>query len=74
MRTMSMTVERVGVCKSKALGYAALFHRGTVKRSTKFRVWPVAGDDHFLELDPSQWRDKYEVVQEYKTNEPGKPT
>lgn len=63
-----MTVERIGVGKNKNLGFAVLYHRGRVKLSTKYRVWLVMGDDRFLELDPSEWREKYQVIQEYKTD------
>ena len=68
------TVLRVGVATSRATGSAAMYQRLIVKRSTKFRVWPVAGDSRFLEMDPSEWRDKYKVAHEFKTEEPGRPT
>lgn len=59
---MEMAVDRVGVARNKSLGFAVLFHRGRVKLSTKYRVWPVAGDDRFIEMDPSEWREKYTAV------------
>lgn len=66
-----MTVERIGVGRHRDAGFAVLFHRGRVKLSTKYRVWPVEGDDRFLELDPTAWTEQYEVVQEYKPTEGG---
>lgn len=69
-----VAVEKVGVAQNKNLGFTVMFHRVRVKLSTKFRVWPVPGDDRFLELDPSQWREKYTVIQEYKTDAPGRPS
>ena len=56
--------ERVGVAVSRAMpGMAVLFKRGTVFKSRKYRVWPVPGDDAFLELDPSEFMDKYRTIQ-----------
>lgn len=55
---------KVGIAKSRITGAVVLFKRGRVKLSTKYRVWPVAGDDTFLELDPSEWRERYSVVSE----------
>ena len=74
MSFLPETIERIGVAKNKALGFAAMFQRLKVKNSTKFRVWPVPGDEHYLELDPSEWREKYKVVSEIKTSAPGRPT
>lgn len=72
--SLAFEVERVGVAKNKSLGFAVMFQRGRVKLSTKFRVWPVPGDTRFMELDPSEWRDKYQVVAEHKTAVAGRPT
>ena len=66
MATTEMNPERIGVARNKNLNAPALFHRGTVKLSTKFRVWLVPGDDRFIELDPSEFREKYEVLQQFK--------
>lgn len=75
---MQAIVRRVGVCRSKNIpGMAAMFQRVTVKLSTKYRIWPclmVNGDRSFLEIDPSEWRDKWEVVQEYATKDHGGPS
>lgn len=60
------TIERVGICQSKATGAASLFHRLRVKLSRKYRVWPVAGDLRSMDLDPSQFTDRYRTVAEYK--------
>lgn len=67
-------IERIGVAKNKALKFPVLFHRLKVKNSTKFRWWPVPGDSAYIEHDPSQWREKFTVIQEYKTDAPGRPT
>lgn len=64
-----VTVERCGVCRSKALKYTAMYQRVKVKLSTKFRVWPFPGDRTFIELDPSEWRTKFSIAHEEKTNE-----
>ena len=72
--TLPTVIERVGVAKNKALKFAVMFQRLKVKHSTKFRVWPVPGDSAYIELDPSQWREKYTVVQEYSTDAPGRPS
>jgi hypothetical protein len=61
---MEFVERKVGIASSKRTGAIVLFKRGKVKLSTKYRVWPVAGDDTFLELDPSEWRDRYSVVSE----------
>ena len=66
--------DRCGVATNKALGFAVMFKRGRVKLSTKFRVWPVPGDNTFLELDPSEWRAKYTVVTEHKTDSGWRPS
>lgn len=65
--SLAFEEDRVGVAKNKSLGFAVLFKRGRVKLSTKYRVWPVPGDDRFMELDPSEWRDKFMVVAEHKS-------
>lgn len=57
---------KVGIAKSRRTGAIVLFKRGKLKLSTKYRVWPVAGDDTYLELDPSEWRERYSVVSERK--------
>lgn len=59
---MSETIERIGVCKAKASGAAALFHRVRVKLSRKYRVWPVPGDDRSLLLDPMEYLDRYTTI------------
>lgn len=64
--SLAFEEDRVGVAKNKSLGFAVLFKRGRVKLSTKYRVWPVPGDDRFMELDPSEWRDKFTVIAEHK--------
>lgn len=61
---MEFIEHKVGIASSKRTGAVVLFKRGRVKLSTKYRVWPVAGDDTFLELDPSEWRERYSVVSE----------
>lgn len=71
---LTFVEDRCGVAKNKALGFAVMFKRGRVKLSTKFRVWPVPGDNTFLELDPSEWRAKYTVVSEHKTDSGGRPS
>lgn len=69
-RRLEFREERIGVATSKAIpGAAVLFKRGTVFKSRKYRVWPVAGDDRFIELDPSEFMSRYETVTSY---EPGK--
>lgn len=72
--TLPATVERVGICRSKALRYTALFQRVRVKLSTKYRIWPIPGDPEFLEFDPSQWRDRYTILHEEKTNAAPRPS
>lgn len=67
-------VERVGVAVNRSLRFAVLFQRLKVKLSTKYRVWPVPGDDHYLELDPSEWRDRYRVVCEHCTDAALRPS
>lgn len=67
-------VERVGVAKNKALKFTVLFQRLKVKTATKFRWWPVAGDDAYVEFDPSQWRDKFTVIEEHRTDAPARPS
>lgn len=64
---------KVGIAKSRRTGAIVLFKRGKLKLSTKYRVWPVAGDDTFLELDPSEWRERYCVVSECKACEEQAP-
>jgi hypothetical protein len=71
---MAFEEDRCGVAQNKSLGFAVLFKRGRVKLSTKFRVWPIPGDDSFVEFDPSEWRAKYTVVSEHKTNSGGRPS
>lgn len=72
---MEMIVHRIGVAQHKELKFAVLFHRGIVKRSTKYRLFrPDMGQQCFAELDPSEWREKYKIVQEYKASETGQPT
>lgn len=66
---MIETIERIGVCRSKALDLPALFHRVKIKLSRKYRVWPVPGDNRFLLLDPSEYMDKYETVKCFKPKE-----
>jgi hypothetical protein len=61
---MEFIEHKVGMASSKRTGAIVLFKRGKVKLSTKYRVWPVAGDDTFIELDPSEWRERYLVVSE----------
>lgn len=65
------TIERVGVCLARASGGAALFHRVKVKLSRKYRVWPVAGDDRSLLLDPTEFTDRYRTVAEYVPSREG---
>jgi len=60
------TVERIGVCRSKGSEATTLFHRVKVKLSRKYRVWPVPGDDRYIELDPSEYLDRYITVQQYQ--------
>jgi len=55
-------IERVGVCRPKGSGATTLFHRVKVKLSRKYRVWPVPGDDRYVELDPSEYMDRYITV------------
>jgi len=43
-----------------------MFHRVKVKLSRKYRVWPVPGDDRYIELDPSEYLDRYITVQQYQ--------
>ncbi len=71
---ISEVIEKIGVAKNKALKFTVMFKRLKVKNSTKFRWWPFAGDDTYVEHDPSQWREKFTVIQEYKTDAPGRPT
>lgn len=59
---MIETIERIGVCKSKNMGYPTLFHRVKIKLSRKYRVWPVPGNDTSLLLDPHEYMDKYETL------------
>lgn len=61
---MDFIEHKIGIASSKRTGAVVLFKRGRVKLSTKYRVWPVAGDDTFIELDPSEWRERYSVVSE----------
>ena len=67
-------IERVGVAVNRKLRFAVLFQRLKVKLSTKYRVWPNPGDDHYLELDPSEWRNRYRVVVEHHTDAPLRPS
>lgn len=60
---MPEIIERIGLAKSRATEGPALFHRVKIKLSRKFRVWPVAGDDRSLLLDPMEFVERYEVVQ-----------
>lgn len=63
---MLESIERIGLCQSKLSGAPALFHRLKVKLSRRYLVWPVAGDDRRLDLDPSEYTDRYKTVQSYK--------
>lgn len=65
--------QKVGIASSRRTGAIVLFKRGRVKLSTKYRVWPVAGDDTFIELDPSEWRECYSVVSECNATEQQAP-
>jgi hypothetical protein len=68
-------VNKVGIARSRAIpGMAVLFKRGRVKLSTKYRVWPVPGDDRFIELDPSEWREKYVIVHQVSTDATARPS
>lgn len=71
--TLDFIEHKVGIAKSRRTGAIVLFKRGKVKLSTKYRVWPVAGDDTFIELDPSEWRERYSVVSECKACEEQAP-
>ena len=57
------TVERVGVCKSKAFGFPALFQRIKIKLSRMYRAWPVPGDNRSVLLHPSEYMGKYETLE-----------
>lgn len=46
-----------------------MFQRLRVKLSRKYRVYPVPGDDRFIDLDPSQFMDRYATVQSFKPME-----
>lgn len=70
---MEFIEHKVGIATSRRTGAVVLFKRGRVKLSTKYRVWPVAGDDTFIELDPSEWRERYSVVSGYKACEEQAP-
>ena len=70
---MEFISQKIGIASSKRTGAVVLFKRGRVKLSTKYRVWPVPGDDTFLELDPSEWRERYSVVSEVKACEEQAP-
>lgn len=59
------TIERIGVCRAKGTKSAAMFHRLKKRLSRKYRVWPVPGDDRSLLLDPSEFVDRYVVIQWY---------
>lgn len=63
---MNETIERIGVCKFKGIEAAALFHRVKVKLSRKYRVWPVLGNDRSILIDPSEFTDRFQIVQQYK--------
>ena len=71
--TVEFIEHKVGIACSRRTGAIVLFKRGRVKLSTKYRVWPVPGDDTFLELDPSEWRERYSVVSECKACEEQAP-
>lgn len=66
---LPVVTERCGVAVHRTLKFTALYKRVKVKLSTKFRVWPFAGDPVFMELDPSEWRKRYRVVEEFKTDQ-----
>lgn len=63
---MMETIERIGVCEHKQHKQRTLFHRVKVKLSRKFRVWPVPGDDRSLLMDPTEFVERFRVVQEFK--------
>ena len=63
---MVETIERIGVCQNKSSGAPGLFHRLRIKMSRKFRVWPMAGDDRSMDLDPVEYSERYATVQEYR--------
>jgi hypothetical protein len=63
---MAETIERIGICDSKAGSGPTLFHRLKIKLSRKYRVWPVPGDDRYTDLDPSEFVDRYREVQSFK--------
>ncbi len=65
MNTLDFILEKVGVCENKAIGFRTLFHRGKVKLSRRIRVWPVPGDDRFMEMDPADFSDKYKIIEYY---------
>lgn len=71
---MEDVIERVGVAQSRKEKLAVMFQRVRVRLSTKFRVFPVPGDVRSFDIDPSEWTKKYQVVKEYKTDAPGRPT
>lgn len=73
-RMTDVVVERVGVAKNRNLGFPVMFQRVRVKLSTKFRAWPFPGDPEYIELDPSEWRRKYTVIEEHKTDAPARPS
>ncbi len=65
---MTETVERIGICQSKQLGYSALFQRVKIKLSRKYRVWPIKGDCRSLLLDPSEFSERYKTIHFEKCN------
>ena len=71
---MNPTILRCGIARNRALGFVCLFQRLAIKRSIRFRVWPVAGRDEYIEMSPTEFRSMYKVIAEHKTDAPGRPT
>jgi hypothetical protein len=57
--------EGAGVCNGRETGVSMLYQRGQVFKSRKYRVWPVAGDDRFVELDPDEFQQRFKTVEFY---------
>jgi len=65
------SVQRIGIAQSRRNGWFGLFHRVRVKLSRRYRVWPVAGRDDYIEYDPCEFSERFAIVEEFRTDQGG---
>lgn len=63
MNRLAAKVEKIGVAKSKGMGLVVVFHRVRIHMSRKYRVWWVAGDSRFVDIDPVDFSSRFIVVE-----------